>query len=215
MGAAPTLRRTPGSPIRPTTAGSFAATVRPVMNEPLATRPPIARSERREPSTSRPRRRLSPSLRRAVLTAHIIASVGLLGDCMAIVAINVRAATTADPDLAASAYELLEMFSILFGIPLSLASLATGLALGLGSKWGVLRYRWVTAKLALNVSVILAGALVIGPSTAAMRAGDGGAETTLILAGAYDVLALALATGLSVYKPGTRRSGVSRLRPGG
>lgn len=149
---------------------------------------------------------LSPAARRAVLTAHIIASVGLLGDCAALLAMNVRAAATTDPQLAASSYELMSMFSMLFGIPLSFASLGTGLALGLGTKWGVLRHRWVTAKLLLILSVILVGALVIGPSEAAMIDGGGGRETVLILASGYDVLALCLATGLSVYKPRRRSS---------
>jgi len=140
-----------------------------------------------------------------VLTLHIVAGVGLLGDVAAILAINVRAATTSDPQLAAAAYELLTMFPVLFGIPLSMTSLATGLVLGLGSKWGVLRYRWVTAKLLLNVSVILVGALIIGPTTAAMVEGRDASEAMLIGASAYDVAALLLATGLSVFKPGRRR----------
>jgi hypothetical protein len=149
--------------------------------------------------------RLSPTARRAVLTAHIVASVGLLGDSAAVLAINVRAATTGDPVLAASSYELLGMFSVLFGIPLSFASLGTGITLGLGTKWGVLRHGWVTAKLGLIVSVILVGALLIGPSVAAMDSDPGaGRETVLILAAAYDVLALTLATALSVFKPGRR-----------
>ena len=143
---------------------------------------------------------LSPRVRRAVLTGHIIASVGLLGDCAALLALTIRAAATSDPELAASSYELMSMFSMLFGIPLSFASLGSGLALGFGTKWGVLRHRWVTAKLLLIVSVILVGALVIGPSEAAMIDGGGGRELVLTLAGGYDVLALCLATGLSVYK---------------
>jgi hypothetical protein len=151
-------------------------------------------------------RRLSPRLRRAVLTTHIVASVGLLGDCAVLLATAVRASATSDAQLAASAYELMSMLSLVFGIPLSFASLATGLALGLGTKWGVLRHRWVTAKLLLNISVILVGALVIGPSEAAMVDGRGGRETVLIVAAAYQVLALCLATGLSVYKP-RRRAG--------
>jgi uncharacterized membrane protein len=150
-------------------------------------------------------RRLSPAVRRAVLTVHIVASVGLLGDCALIVATNVRAATTGDPQLAASSYELLSMYSLLFGIPLSFASLLSGVALGLGSKWGVLRYRWVTAKLLLNLSVILVGALVIGPQTSAFADGRQGSTTTLIIASAYDVVALGLASVLSVYKPGRAR----------
>ena len=140
-----------------------------------------------------------------MLTLHIVAGVGLLGDVAAILAINVRAATTSDPQLTAAAYELLTMFPVLFGIPLSMTSLATGLVLGLGSKWGVLRYRWVTAKLLLNVSVILVGALIIGPTTAAMVEGRDASEAMLIGASAYDVAALLLATGLSVFKPGRRR----------
>jgi hypothetical protein len=93
----------------------------------------------------KPKLGLAPTLRRSVLTVHITASVGLLGTTAALVAINVRAATTSDPQLAASAYELLTMFASVFGIPLSLTSLATGLLLGLSSKWGVLRYAWPPA----------------------------------------------------------------------
>ena len=145
--------------------------------------------------------RLSPLTRRAVLTAHIIASVGLLGDVAAVLAVNVRAATTTDPGFTSASYELLEMFSLVFGIPLSFAALISGLILGLGSKWGVLRHAWVTAKLVLLLSVILIGAFVIGPATSEMQTGTGDVETLLIAAAAWDVLALALATALSVYKP--------------
>jgi uncharacterized membrane protein len=148
-----------------------------------------------------PRWPLSRSLRRAVLTAHIIASVGLLGDTAAVLLVNVRAATTDDPAVAAASYDLLATFSAVFGIPLSMTALLTGIVLGLSSKWGVLRHGWVTIKLLVILSVILVGAFVIGPATETMRSGDGGTEPILIAASAYDVLALALATGLSVYKP--------------
>jgi hypothetical protein len=157
------------------------------------------------PVATRPARRLRPGVRRAVLTLHIAASVALLGSCAAIVAIHVRAASTSDAGLASSAYELLGMFPTLFGIPLSLTSLVTGVVLGLGSKWGVLRYRWVTAKLLLLLSLIVVGALVLGPQTAAMADDGSGSQTALIAASAWDVFALALATCLSVYKPGRAR----------
>jgi hypothetical protein len=156
------------------------------------------------------RLKLTPVARRAVLTVHIIAGVGLLGDVAAVLAINVRAATTADPQLAAASYELLTMFTLLFGIPLSFGALLTGILLGVGSKWGVLRYVWVTTKLVLLVGVILVGALVLGPGTATMRAGGGGAEARLIAGAGYDVVALTLATGLSVFKPGGRRRRTAR-----
>jgi len=79
------------------------------------------------------RLRLRPATRRALLTVHIIAGVGLLGDVAAVLAINVRAATTDDPALAAASYELLAMFTVLFGIPLSFAALGSGILLGMSS----------------------------------------------------------------------------------
>jgi uncharacterized membrane protein len=152
------------------------------------------------------RLRLKPNVRRAVLTVHIVASVGLLGDSAGFLAVALRGATTDDPALAASCYELLDMFSLVFGIPLSMTSLVTGILLGVSSRYGVLRHGWTAAKLGLILSVILVGALVIGPSNARMLDGTGGAESLLVAAAAYDVLALVLATALTTYKPRRRRS---------
>jgi hypothetical protein len=154
----------------------------------------------------RARFKLRPVTRRAVLTAHIIAGVGLLGDVGAVLAVNVRAASTGDAALAAASYDLLAMFTVLFGIPLSFIALGTGVLLGLSSPWGVIRHAWVAVKLGLLLGVILVGAFVLGPGTEAMRSGDGEAETRLIAGSAYDVAALTLATGLSVFKPRRRRS---------
>jgi hypothetical protein len=75
----------------------------------------------------------------------------------------------------------------------------------------VFRHPWVTVKLGLLLSVILVGAFVIGPATTEMRHGRVGAETLLILAASWDVLALTAATALSVYKPGgSRRRAVAK-----
>jgi hypothetical protein len=149
--------------------------------------------------------RLRPAARRTVLAAHVVSGVGLLGSVAGVLAINIRAATTADADLAAASYDLLAMFTILFGIPLSMTALASGVLLGLASKWGVVKTGWVAVKLVLLLGVILVGALVLGPGTDAMRNGDGGAEARLIAGSAYDVVALVAATGLSVFKPRRRR----------
>jgi hypothetical protein len=170
-------------------------------------REPLAASA----TAGRARMRLRPRVRRALLTAHIVAGVGLLGSVAVVLAINVRAATTADADLAASSYELLAMLTLAFGIPLSVVALATGVMLGLSSHWGVWRHAWVATKLALLIGVLLVGALVLGPGTDAMRDGDGGAEARLIVGASYDVAALMLATGLSVFKP-RRRHRVREVR---
>jgi hypothetical protein len=99
---------------------------------------------------------------------------------------------------------VLNMFASVFGIPLSFAALISGILLGFGTKWGVLRYPWVIAKLVLIVSVMAVGGVVIGPALNSMLAGGTGETGPLIGAAAYDVVALAVATGLSVFKPGKR-----------
>ena len=47
----------------------------------------------------------------------------------------------------------------------------------MGTRWGVLTYRWVTGKLALQLAIILTGALVVRPSVQALidRTAAGGA----------------------------------------
>ena len=151
-----------------------------------------------------PRRHLRPKVRRAVLSVHIISSVGMLGASAALLLLAVTAAATADAELSHSTYRLMAMFGFVFGIPLSFTALISGVTLGLGSKWGVLRYPWVTIKLVLLVSTIFSGAF-IGRGSEQMVDGASGSETQLVVAATYNVVALLTATVLSVYKPGRRR----------
>jgi hypothetical protein len=161
-----------------------------------------------ELSPGRQGRRLSPKARRTLLVAHILVSVGLLGDVAGFLAVAIRAAGTDDPEVARASYDILAMFSTLFGIPLSFAALLTGIGLGLGTKWGVLRYPWTMAKLVLILTVILMGALVIGPSVEQMRDGSGGVDGRILAGAVWDLMALGTATGLSVFKPGASRADI-------
>ena len=108
--------------------------------------------------------------------------------------------TSNDPAFVESSLDLLGTFALFFGIPLSFLALLSGLLLGLGTKWGVFRYPWVVFKLGLIVTVILVGAVVLRP----LLFGDELDQTALIAGSAYDVAALATATGLAVFKPGRR-----------
>jgi hypothetical protein len=148
------------------------------------------------------RRFLSQRMRQTVLTAHIVVSVGLLGDSAGFLAVAIRASGTADTAAVLEQMRVLGMFGMVFGIPLSVAAIVTGVILGLGSKWGVFRYPWVTTKLLLNLSVMAVGGLVIGPALAQMLNGGPDRTTQLIAAASYDVVALTTATVLSVFKPG-------------
>src|SRR5687767_9648432 len=114
------------------------------------------------------RRVLPQRWRQAILTAHIIMSVGLLGDSAGFLAVAIRIAGTDGPDTVIELARVLNVFSVVFGIPLSFGALLSGVLLGLGSKWGVFRYPWVTTKLLLIMSVMLVGGVVIGPALGVM-----------------------------------------------
>lgn len=144
----------------------------------------------------------SPIFFKTILTLHIIFSVGLLGDSAGYLAVAVHAANVQDPLAARESYRILQMFAFVFGIPLSFAALLTGLWLTFISRWKLFRYPWVTIKFGLIISVILIGALVLKDGMEAMLTGTGGAEGKLIAGAAYDVIALAAATTLGVFKPG-------------
>jgi hypothetical protein len=147
-------------------------------------------------------RRFGRRTRHLVLTVHIVVSVGLLGDSAGFLAVAIRRAASNDPAFVDAAHDLLGMFALFFGIPLSFLALITGLALGLGTPWGVFRYPWVIAKLVLIVTVIVVGATVLRPVLSDdTDTGDG----PLIIGAAYDVAALATATTLAVFKPGRAR----------
>lgn len=157
------------------------------------------------PPAAAPRFRLAPRTRKAVVVLHVSASVALLGQVWVNLVLAVFATVTPDADAARVAYTLLELFVFSSAIPFTMLSLLSGVVLGLGSKWGVLRYRWVSAKLVLLVLTVLTGAVVQGPlleqlvtaPTPGVRAAHG------VTAG-VQLAFLMVATWLSVFKPGGR-----------
>jgi cytochrome bd-type quinol oxidase subunit 2 len=148
---------------------------------------------------------MKPRLRKTVMVIHVVGSVGLLGSVATLLLIAIIAATTNDAQLADSAYRLMQAETMAFGIPLSFISLLSGIALGLGTRWRVLRYWWTALKLGAIVAVILMGALVIGPAIDAMRDDpEAGAEWRIITAATLDVILLGTSVVLSIFKPGGR-----------
>jgi hypothetical protein len=144
----------------------------------------------------------SRTTRLAVLTAHIAISVGLLGDSAGFLAVAVRLSHSEDAHTVTELTKVLRMFGLGFGIPLSFGALLSGIALGVGTRWGVFRYPWVVAKFALIVSVMAVGGLLIGPALRDILEYGVDASARLIAAAAYDVVALTIATALGVFKPG-------------
>jgi hypothetical protein len=137
-------------------------------------------------------------------------SVALVGATASVLALALTAAGADSASDAPALYSAIRTLVFTLAVPLSLASLATGILLGLGTSWGVLRHGWVVAKLCLQLAIILTGALVVGPSVGSLidasAVGDplGAARWTLPLAGACNLAFAITAVGLAVFKPHRR-----------
>ena len=155
-------------------------------------------------------RQLPRRARKAVLVLHIASAGAWIGLDVVLAVLVVIAATTSDPGRAALCLQALELFATGPMLVTGLACLVTGLVLGLGTKYGLVRYWWVAVKLVLNVVlvVLVATALRSGVHDAAeqgraLAAGKVGSVPIgdLKFPPIVSPLALMVATTLSVYKP--------------
>ncbi len=132
------------------------------------------------------------TVRQTVTAVHIVSSVGLLGVAGAVGVLAAAGQAHAVPTLVHT-----------LAIPLALLGLLTGVLLGLGTRWGLFRHGWVSAKLVALVGVLVIGVVGVRPAVDGLRAGDAGALTTVIVLNATQLAALLVATVLSVTKPRT------------
>ena len=149
-------------------------------------------------------------LRRLLLTAHIIASVGWLGAVAAFFALAVAGVRSGDAQIVRGLDAGLGLLGRALILPLCLASLATGVAQALATPWGLFRHYWVVVK--LGITVVSTGILLLhlqpidhlaaGATAPAFTvAADLPVRVKLVTASGAAVLALLLTTVLSVYKP--------------
>jgi hypothetical protein len=164
---------------------------------------------------------MTPWLRKFALTAHVASSVGWLGAVAGSLALAVAGLTSRDPQVVRAAYLTLKLTGWVVLVPLSLASLLTGLVQSLGTRWGLFRHYWILAKLLMNVLATIVLLLYMQTlSYLAVVAADTKFSSGDVLrlrnpsAVAHAVAALLLllvATTLSVYKPqGMTRYGQRR-----
>lgn len=157
--------------------------------------------------------RLSPRLRKVTLLVHIVSGVGWMGLDVGLFLLLLTGLTTDDGQLAAACYRAVAVIVPVAVPVLSLGMLLTGLLLGWGTKWGLLRSWWVVVKLALGVilTVLVFVALVPGvndlatpdPTTSAGAVRDviGEATTGLMFPPIVSFTMLGFASVLSIFKP--------------
>ena len=153
---------------------------------------------------------MRPGVRRLVLTAHVTSSVGWLGGVAVVLALAVAGVASQDAELVRSAYLAMELTGWFVLVPLSLASLLTGLVQALGTTWGLFRHYWVVFKLFINVFatvVLLMYMQTLGNladlAAQATSAGDlrGLRSSSPVLHAGAALFLLLVATILAVYKP--------------
>jgi hypothetical protein len=165
---------------------------------------------RRATADSLARWRLSGRLRKTVLVAHISAAGAWIGLDVVMGTLVLTMALTDDLATKAVAAQALELFAVVPMFSAGLLTLVTGVVLGIGSKYGLVRYWWVAVKLVLNVALT---SLVL----ISLRSGvhDLAEQGRLVAAGAASALpigdlgfppivstsALLFAVVLSVFKP--------------
>jgi hypothetical protein len=166
--------------------------------------------------TSHGERRVSPSVYKFLVTLHIGVSVSWLGAAIAKLVLAFVAARTPVPTTSAGLLEAVEVLSLAYP-PLAVLTLISGILLSLGTRWGLVTYYWVIAKLVLTMAVIVTG---IQLTERLVQQAATAAWAPLLIMSMAHVVMLAVATVLSVYKPwGTiawaslKRAVVRMIRP--
>jgi hypothetical protein len=136
------------------------------------------------------------------LTAHILAAVGWFGTAVVVAFCAITAATTSDSTLSHALYRTMQIAPWL-SIPAGLVAVATGALIGVGTSWGLVRHRWVAAKIAIAVAVISTDALVVR-SSAHHAVLTGTAPRPLYGVTIGHMILLAVAASLAIFKPGGR-----------
>lgn len=158
---------------------------------------------------------MPPRLRKWALTVHVATSVGWLGAVATFLALAVIGLTSSNAQTVRGVYLVMEPAARMVLVPLSLASLLTGLIQSLGTPWGLVRHYWVVFK--LMIAVFATVLLLLYLETFRVMAGlaaDPGTEVDTVrtvspaLHAAGALALLLAATVLSVIKPrGVTRSG--------
>jgi hypothetical protein len=153
---------------------------------------------------------MTPPLRKFLFLAHVTTSVAWLGAVSTFLVLAVTGMNSTNMQIVRSCYAVMPSITGYLLVPLAFASLQTGILLSLGTKWGLLRYYWVLAKLLINsLSIpilLLHTRLIREVATAAAKTVLSPADlhdqrVQLVTISIASLLALLVATVLSVYKP--------------
>lgn len=167
------------------------------------------------PTTTTARRksgpwRLSGKARKLTLFVHILSAGTWIGVDVVVAVLVCVGWFSSDTQNQATAYQALGLVAVWPMLVSGLTCLVSGVLLGLGSKYGLVRYWWVAIKLVLNVGLTVLVFFALRPGMAetvefgrALGAGTptGSAPSDMFFPPAVSLTALSFATYLSIFKP--------------
>jgi hypothetical protein len=151
---------------------------------------------------------MSPALRKFTYTTHITSSVAWIGAVIVFIAMAALALASRDAATVRGAYLVMAPAAWFALVPLAHASLLTGIALSLGTAWGLIRHYWVVLK--LGITVFCTVILMIYMATFRQMAGlaadpfvdvNAVRNASPLLHASVALVLLLVATVLGVYKP--------------
>lgn len=168
-------------------------------------------TQARPPQTTRQGSwRLGNRLRKTVLLFHIVVGGSWFGLDVAMAVLVFTAIGTDSAAVRAHTLQSLKLITVWPMFSAAALSLVTGILLGLGSKYGLFRYWWVTIKLGLNLVLVtlvltaLRGEVASAANLGAQLAGGADAEwnfSNMIYPPIVSPTALTIAFLLAVFKP--------------
>ncbi len=145
--------------------------------------------------------------RKALLAVHVATTVSVLGADLALLTLAISGLFGSKPQ---ALYPAAHLVGARLLAPLAVGSLGTGLLLGILTPWGLLKYWWVTIKLAITVVLTAAVLFVLVPrlgaaaAAPAMEASTDPQRLPLVIAPVVASTLLVLSVVLAIFKPGWR-----------
>jgi hypothetical protein len=163
-------------------------------------------------------RRLGARTRKGFLVVHIVSAGAWIGIDVVMAVVVFTGLLGDDDNTKALCYQALELFAVWPLLTTGLVCLASGVVLGLGTKYGLVRYWWVAIKLVLNIVLTALVLVALRPEVSKVAeqgrqfaAGEPAslAVGNLIFPPIVSPTALLIAVVLAVFKPW----GLIRKRP--
>jgi len=164
---------------------------------------------------------LTPTVRKAALTAHVTSSVSWLGAVAAFLALAIAGIANQDTQIVRAAYIAMHLITWFAIVPMCVASFASGVLQSLATPWGLVRHYWIVAKLMLTAGATIVlfvhtqaidKVAAMALTSALSRSDVWQLRLQLIGDASAALFVLFVTTALSVYKPwGTTPYGLRKL----